>query len=57
MTSKHWVSCVKFTVQVDTNEEGRIIIAAPIVRVFRGQPLTNLLTWCKQFGGVVHHDL
>lgn len=41
---KHWVSCRMFTVQVNTIED-RITWAAPIVRKFIGQPLSNLLRW------------
>ena len=49
---KHWVSCVKFTVQVDTNLQGIITWAAPVVHKFRGQPLSFLLRWAKGLGGL-----
>jgi hypothetical protein len=52
MRVSHWVSCVKFTVQVDTNAQGVITRAAPIVRKFEGQPLANLLRWAKGLGGL-----
>lgn len=54
---KYWVSCVKFTVQVTVNEEGRIVEAAPIVRKFIGQPFANLKKWASSFGGVRVRDL
>lgn len=43
--SKWWVSCPQFTVQVNTDEKGRIVYAAPVVREFIGQPLDNLIRW------------
>lgn len=49
---KHWVSCPKFTVLVETDAEDRITWAAPIVRKFRGQPLANLLAWAMSLGDV-----
>ena len=49
---KHWVSCTKFTVQVDTDERDIIVWAAPIVRKFSGQPLGFLLRWAKGLGGL-----
>jgi hypothetical protein len=51
---KYWVSCARFTVQVNTNHLGIIIWAAPIVRKFVGQPLTNLLRWQQ---GTIHEEL
>ncbi len=48
---KHWLSCSKFTIQVDT-ERGIITQAAPIARVFIGQKLENLVCWARaRFGG------
>ena len=43
---QYWLSCSKFTVQVNTDESGKIVWAAPITRKFVGQPLANLLRWC-----------
>jgi len=53
---KHWISCVRFTVQVNT-EDGVIVLAAPIVRKFIGQRLENLLGWCARLGGLKHELL
>jgi hypothetical protein len=50
---RHWVSCSKFTVQVNTDANDKIIWAAPIVRKFVGQPLANLLSWAMTLGGEV----
>jgi len=47
----HWISCRRFTVAVRTDERGVIVWAAPIVRVFIGQPLENLLGWARRQGG------
>lgn len=44
---KYWVSCSRFSVQVNTDERGTIIWAAPIVRRFIGQPLGNLVRWAS----------
>lgn len=41
---KYWVSCPRFTIQVNT-VNSRIVRAAPIVRKFIGQPLDNLIRW------------
>lgn len=43
--NSYWVSCRDFTVRVDVDDAGVIRQAAPIVRKFIGQPLSNLLTW------------
>lgn len=42
-----WISSERFTVQVNTDERGIIVWAAPIVRRFVGQPLANLARWAK----------
>jgi hypothetical protein len=54
---KHWVSCNKFTVQVNTDERGIITWAAPVVHRFQGQPLTFLFRWAKGLGGLRHEVL
>jgi hypothetical protein len=54
---KWQVSCNKFTVQVNTDEEGRIIFAAPIVKRFMGQPFENLLKWAESLGGMHYKEL
>jgi len=54
---KHWISCAKFTVQVNTDEQGIITWAAPIVRKFRGGPLGKLLGWAKSLGGLEYEEL
>lgn len=41
-----WVSCPSWTAAVKTSG-GQIIASAPIVRKFKGQPMLNLLKWCK----------
>jgi hypothetical protein len=46
---KWWISCRKFTVQVNT-VAGVITRAAPIVAKFKGQPLDNLKRWAEKFG-------
>jgi len=35
---------------VETDEKGRIVWAAPIVRRFVGQPLANLVRWARSLG-------
>jgi hypothetical protein len=40
-----YYSCPKFTVLVKTDATGTIVWAAPIVRRFIGQPLSNLERW------------
>lgn len=46
---KYWLSCSRFTVQVNVDERNIIIWTAPITRKFVGQPLTNLLRWCAPY--------
>ena len=47
-----WISCHRMTVFVGT-ENGGIVEAAPIVRRFIGQPLSNLTGWLgRRFGGL-----
>jgi len=48
---KYWLSCVKFTIQADTDQEDRIVYAAPIARRFLGQSLVNLIRWMRTLGG------
>ena len=47
---KYWVTCRRFTIQVDTDERGVILWTAPIAKCFRGQRLTQLLSWARAFG-------
>jgi len=49
LKKQFWITCPKFTVQVDV-VKGKIVTAAPLVRVFIGQPLDNLLKWARSFG-------
>ncbi len=42
-----WCSCRLFTVRVTTDVQLVIVAAAPIVRRFIGQPLSNLERWQK----------
>ncbi len=46
---KYWVSCTKFTVQVNVDDTGKIVWAAPIVRQFVGQPFANLERWIDKW--------
>jgi hypothetical protein len=55
--SEHWISCLKFTVRVTTDDEGKIVKAAPLVRKFIGQPLANLLRWARSLGGFAYEVL
>ena len=48
----YWFSCSRFTVQVDTDGNGTIVGAAPIVRKFVGQPVRNLIRWARAMGGL-----
>ena len=52
--TRHWISCTRFTVLVHTDKAGVITYAAPIVRKFQGQPLSNLLSWAEDFGQFKH---
>lgn len=45
----YWLSSNKMTVGVMA-KEGIIVISAPIVYKFRGQPLFNLVEWMRQQG-------
>lgn len=47
-----WISCPKFTVQVDVGDDNRVVEAAPVVRRFIGQNIDNLLYWLRGFGKV-----
>lgn len=44
-----WVSCTKFTVRVEV-QDGIITKAAPIVKMFEGQPIVNLTGWAGKIG-------
>jgi len=46
----YWVSCQKFTVCVTVDQNNIIRVPAPIVKKFKGQPLSNLMNWCRKFG-------
>ena len=46
-----WLSCDRFTVAVALDENDVIVVAAPIVRKFIGQPSTNLGRWMRKIGG------
>lgn len=47
--NKIWISCILFTVLVET-EWGIITVAAPFVRNFIGQRIHNLIKWSTKFG-------
>lgn len=40
----------RMTVKISTDEDERIVDAAPIVRRFIGQPLENLIRWMSRIG-------
>lgn len=46
---KMWLSNTKMTVKVIV-QDGTIIGGASIIRVFIGQPLTNLTRWMSRIG-------
>jgi len=54
---KYWVSCLKFTVKSETDDNGKIVDATPVVQVFIGQPLNNLISWFERFGKTRYVDL
>lgn len=45
-----WLSNHKMTVMIKTNQNRQIIEAAPIVKKFIGQPLSNLAYWMDKIG-------
>lgn len=47
---KYWVSTIKMTVFVETNNKNIIVNCAPIVKKFKGQSFRNLLKWLEKFG-------
>jgi len=47
----YWLSNVKMTVAVETDEDDKIVEAAPIVRKFIGQPLEDLAMWMNKQDG------
>lgn len=48
---KCWLSCRDFTIQTNTDANGKIVWTAPITRRFLGQPLGNLVEWMRKIGG------
>lgn len=56
-TKKYRVSCRQFTIEVETNERGVVVAAAPLARGFVGQPLTNLTKWAARSGGLEVDEL
>uniref|UniRef100_A0A6M3IJC9 Uncharacterized protein n=1 Tax=viral metagenome TaxID=1070528 RepID=A0A6M3IJC9_9ZZZZ len=48
--NKYWISCSKFTCKF-TEQNGKIVDSAPIIRKFIGQSTNNLLSWIsRKFG-------
>lgn len=47
----YWLSNVKMTVAVKTDENDNIVESAPIVRRFTGQNLENLAMWMNRQKG------
>lgn len=39
------LECAQFVVWVETNYRSIITDCAPIIQIFKGQPLKNLVTW------------
>jgi hypothetical protein len=48
---RYWLSCQKMTIEVHVDGINRITWAAPIVRKFVKQPLSNLEKWMSKLGG------
>lgn len=57
MNTVWWVSCEKFTIWVETDEERRIVDIAPVARRFKGQSFDNLLRWFAGFGGLKYEQI
>jgi len=52
-----WMSCKSFTCFVETDEHDIVTRnSAPIVRVFVGQHIKNLVGWMKRIGGFRHKE-
>ena len=49
----YWLSCEKFTVQVDVDKDNVIVHTAPIVRKFVGQQFDRLVEWMAGLGGLI----
>jgi hypothetical protein len=49
-----WLSSLRMTVGVITDDD-IIIESAPIVKVFIGQPISNLESWMKKQGDLIVH--
>lgn len=47
--SKYWLSCRKFTVQVNVRR-GIVVWTAPVCSRFVGQPLSHIQQWFMSFG-------
>jgi len=56
MASK-WLSCSKFTVLVELDDDYVIIKGAPIIGKFVGQPYSDLRTWVNNFPPVMEEWL
>ena len=50
MRKSWWLSCSRFTIKAIV-KSGVIVDAAPIVKRFVGQPLSNLRKWMISLGG------
>lgn len=49
---KFWLSCPRFTIQVNVDDRGDVYWTAPIAARFVGQGLENLVRWAGKFGQV-----
>jgi len=52
-----WLSSLRMTVGVTTDDDNVIVDAAPVVRKFVGQPLGNLIGWMSRQGGLQVEEL
>ena len=51
MTTLYWLSTDRMTVFAEANRHGVVVDTAPIVRVFIGQPIDNMIRWLKRQNG------
>lgn len=55
--SKWWVSCQKFTGQVNVDDDETVLTTPPVWKVFRGQKFCKLISWLAKFGPVTQVKL
>jgi len=49
----YWLSCAKFTIQVEMDQDNVIVFTAPIVKKFVGQEFDCLVEWMAKLGDFV----